>query len=124
MMHIDLHNTLSLIAATIFADTHVYASEIDVFIKSALKLKFARRLEAELSEEKLSAWFEMNKTAISDKLSTPYFKDWLYDLLEQLKAIPEKESILDAMQKVSYADGKVHISERTLMTLARQHWKL
>jgi len=89
-----------------------YATEIDAFLKSAQNLKALRRLVPNLSEAKLLSWYELNKEDIRGKLSTPYFKDWFYELLNALSNLPDKASILGAMASVSEADGEIHVSER------------
>ncbi len=120
----ELNNILSLIAAAIFADDHVYASEIEAFSKATSKLKFAQKTTPKLSEAKLLAWYDANKDTIKNSLSTPYFKDWFYALLKDLKDFPEKKAILDVMREISYADGEVHINERALTSLAANFWGL
>ena len=124
IMNSDAHRILSLIAAAIFADKRVYATEIDAFLKSAQNLKALRRLVPNLSEAKLLSWYELNKEDIRGKLSTPYFKDWFYELLNALSNLPDKSSILGAMASVSEADGEIHVSERALIVLAERHWGL
>jgi len=124
MKQIDLNNILSLIAATIFADKRIYVSEVETFMTSTSKLQVARHLDPKLSEARLLAWYEMNKDNIREKITTPYFKDWYYDLLERLKDVPGKTSILDVMRKISKADNEVHVSERALITLAERYWGL
>jgi uncharacterized tellurite resistance protein B-like protein len=113
---------LSLIAVTIFADQRIYDSEIQVFAKFSAKLKILKN--AKLTEAKILAWYETNKDNILQKVKTPYFKSWFYDLLDQLSDIEEKDSIIDIMQKISRADGSVHVSERALFTLAKRYWGL
>ena len=122
MFSTEQHNILSLIAATIFADKRVYESEIEVFGKATAKLKVLQETKPKHSEAEILVWYEMNKDDIRQKITTPYFKDWLYDLLEQLSYIQDKQSILDIMQKISLADGNVHVSERALTTLAKRYW--
>lgn len=113
---------LSLIAATIFVDKRIYASEIETFVKATAKLRPLQEAKPKLSEAKLLAWYEANKDDIRQKTTTPYFKDWFYDLLKNLSDVQDKHSILDAMQDISLADGAVHVSERALITLAKRFW--
>jgi len=124
LMKTETNNILSLIVATIFADKRIYASEVDVFLKSTLSLKVLRQVEPRLSEAKLLNWYEMNKADIQAKITAPYFKDWFYSLLDQLSGLPEKSSVLNVMRDISVADGEVHVSERALITLAERHWGL
>lgn len=80
------------------------------------------RFKDRLSPSQLSKWFETNKTHIREQLSTPFYKDWFYSILNQLSHLPNKEKIVSVMHQISIADGRVHISERTLITLAERHW--
>lgn len=122
MTSTEQNNILSLIAATIFADKRVYASEVEVFCKATANLKVLQQTTSKLSEAKILIWYEMNKDDIRQKITTPYFKDWFYDLLDQLSDVQDKKSILNIMQKISLADGDVHVSERALMALAKRYW--
>jgi len=70
------------------------------------------------------AWYEDHKVEIQRQLSTPYFKDWFYDLLDKLAKVPGKETVLDVMFKIAQADGEVHVSERALVTLTERYWGL
>jgi len=118
-----LNSVLNLIAATILADKRVYACEVEAFIKETNKLDLVRQLEPNISEAKLLAWYEMNKDAIEANLKSPYFKNWLYSLLDQISELTGKESILGVMQKIAYADDDVHVSERALIKLAERYWE-
>ena len=117
-------NVLSLIAATIFADQRIYDSEIQVFAKATAKLNLLKTAKPKLTESQILAWYDTNKDRIFLKVKAPYFKTWFYDLLDQLSDVQEKESIIDIMQKISRADGSVHVSERALFTLAKRYWGL
>jgi len=118
----DLDAVLKLIAATIFADKHIYQCEIECFTQAVRDIKIVKKLEPKISEARLLSWYEINKEAIENELNSPFFKDWFYELLDQLRNIPEKQSILDVMHKIARSDGIVHYSERALMTLADRHW--
>ena len=119
----ELKDILSLIAATVLADKRILTSELDVFMTSTRQLDIVNQLEPTISEAKLKAWFERNKNDISQKLATPYFKDWLYEVLDRLKDVPNKAPILKVMQEISIADQDVHVSERTLIALSERYWR-
>lgn len=123
-MNIEAHNILNLISATIFADKRVHESEVKAFLNSTRNLKPLRQRVPNLSEAKLLSWYELNKDEVRNRLSTPYFKDWFYELLEALSSISDKASIVEAMRRVSEADGEIHVSERALIVLAERHWGL
>lgn len=119
----ELKDILSLIAATVLADKRILTSEVDVFMTSTRQLDIVNQLEPTITEAKLKAWFERNKNDISQKLATPYFKDWLYEVLDRLKDVPNKAPILKVMQEISIADQDVHVSERTLIALSERYWR-
>lgn len=114
----NIDDILNLLAATIFADKRVVPSEVNVFAKEAAKLDVLPNL----SEAKLLAWYEANKDIIRAKMSTPYFKDWFYDLLDKTSDVTDKKPLLSVMRKISNADNQIHVSERALFTLAARHW--
>lgn len=118
------NDILSLVAATIFADKRVYASEVETFVKAAGKLNALQDTKLKLSEARLLVWYETNKDDIRQKITTPYFKDWFYEILERLSDVQDKHSILEVMQDISRADGTVHVSERALITLAKRYWDM
>lgn len=146
----DFNNVLSLMAAIIFADKQVYDSEINAFTQSVSQLDFdndftrspacqlnvtpdlsieanpsegdADNLNGQVSPSQLSEWYEKNQSHIRDSLSTPFYKDWFYNLLDQIADLPNKEKIITIMRDISKADGRVHVNERALITLAERHW--
>ena len=75
---------LSLLTATVFADKRVFSEEIKAFLKGAARLDILRYNKTKMSETKLLLWYETNKASVKEKMATPYFKDWFYDLLEKL----------------------------------------
>ena len=117
-----LNSVLNLIAATILADKRVYAAEVEAFIKETSKLDLVRQLEPNISEAKLLAWYDMNKAAVEANLKGPYFKNWLYSLLDQISELNGKDEILEVMNKIARADDNVHVSERALIRLAKRYW--
>ena len=121
-MSTETDNILNLIAATIFADQRVYNSEIQVFVNATAELKILQTVKPRLTENRILAWYETNKGRIFEKVKMPYFKDWFYSLLDQLSDVEDEEQIIDIMQKISRADGSVHVSERALFTLAKRYW--
>lgn len=123
-MQTELHTILSLIAATIFADKRVHASEIETFIKATSKLRIIKKLDPKMTQARLLDWFEANKDDIRDNITTPYFKDWLYKILDRLAETPDKDAILNVMHRISIADDQIHVSERALITLTARHWGL
>ena len=116
------HDVLTLLAVTVFADKHVYSSEIKEFINVAKTLPHCQNPDDKLSEARLLAWFEQNRLELKSLHASQAFEDWLLSLLERLSGLKDKTSLLQAMRLIARADGEVHISETALITLAKYYW--
>lgn len=124
MISDDLHDVLSLLAATIFADKRVFATEIETFLKMTETIRKIRKTDEALSEAKLLSWFDANVDSIRHKLQTPDFEQWFYGCLDKLDGLYDKQALLDLMSKIAKADNEFHISEQALIVLTAKHWNL
>jgi uncharacterized tellurite resistance protein B-like protein len=120
----ELNDILSLLAATIFADKRVYSSEIRAFIETASGLSSVKELDPKVSEAKLLVWYEMHKESVSQNLEPSNFQEWFQNVANRLRGVPDKKSLLEAMQIISSADGEVHVSERALIVLLEKCWSV
>lgn len=124
MISDELHDVLSLLAATIFADKRVFATEIESFMKMAGKIQRLRGGDERLSEAKLLSWFDSNVDIIRGKLLSPAFESWFYETLERLDSLADKQALINIMLDIAKADDEFHISEKALIILTAQHWNL
>ena len=124
MISDELHDLLSLLAATIFADKRVFATEIETFLKMAEMIRKIRKTDEALSEAKLLSWFDANVDSIRNKLQTPDFEPWFYGCLDRLSGLSDKQAVIDIMLKIAIADDEFHISEQALIVLIANYWNL
>ncbi len=124
MISDQLHDLLSLLAATIFADKRVFATEIETFLKATENIKQIRKTEETISEAKLLSWFDSNADIIRSKLQTSEFEPWFYGCLNRLDGLHDKQSLIDVMTKIAKADDEFHISEQALVVLTAKNWNL
>lgn len=124
MISEKLHDLLSVIAVTIFADKRVFATEIETFLKMSEKVQQLRKSDDRLSEAKLLSWFDANSATIRDKIRTPQFESWFYASLDRLNGLYDKQSIIDIMSEIAKSDDDFHISEQALIVLTANRWKL
>lgn len=124
MISEELHDLLSVIAVTIFADKRVFAREIETFLKMSEEVQLLRKADDKLSEAKLLSWFDANSTMIRDKIKTPKFESWFYGCLDRLNGLYDKEAILDIMHEIAKSDDEFHISEQALIILTANRWNL
>lgn len=115
---------LGLLVMTIFADKHVYATEIFAFVKVAQTLQDKGLIPKEMSEAKLLLWYEMHKERLYEKVATHDLESWLQDCLNDLDHLDEKADILAAMTNIAKSDDELHISEVALHVLAAKIWKI
>lgn len=120
-----IDNVLTILALTVFADKRVFANEIDSFINSARNLEALSNSEIDVSPAKLLVWFEAHKEGIKARMNQgAAFEHWLNPILDSLTGHPDKHAILNRMIKISKADGEIHVSEKALMVLAANRWKI
>lgn len=124
MISDELHDLLSLLAATIFADKRVFATEIESFLKTAASIKQIKKTDETISEAKLLSWFDSHADIIRSKLKTPGFEPWFYGCLNRLNGLYDKQALIDIMVKISEADDEFHISEHALIILTAKNWNL
>jgi len=118
----DKHNLLSLFAAMIAADKHVYAVEIDVFTVSVVQFFKTTDILPVPSQAQLLMWFELNRDDIRAKLTEDNFQTWFEALIGEVAQIYSIKSVLGVMQEIAEADGEVHISEKALLVLVNRYW--
>ena len=124
MISEELHDLLSVIAVTIFADKRVFAKEIETFLKMSEKVQKLRNSDDSLSEAKLLSWFDSNSAIIRDKIQTPKFESWFYGCLDRLNGLYDMQAIIDIMSEIAKSDDDFHISEQALIVLTANHWNL
>ena len=124
MISDELHDLLSLLAATIFADKRVFAKEIETFLKTTESIRRIQKTEDVISEAKLLSWFDSNVDIIRTKLQSTDFEQWFYGCLDRLDGLQGKQILIDTMTEIAMADDEFHISEQALIVLTANHWKL
>ena len=115
---------LSLLAMTALADKKLFASEIDCFVRTAMRLEHEQAFEEKLSAPKLLMWFELNRDRLKSQMRTPGFQSWFTDCATNLKSVKGKPKILEAMSQISQADNELHVGEVALIKLTASIWNL
>ena len=123
MFNKNVNGVLTLIALSIVADKRILASEITAFIKNAQLIDKKLKNDSPITEAKLLAWFENNRVTLRDKVSLgPVgFERWFKSVLADISDFEDKSFIMDLIEKISQADGEVHISERALLALVGRY---
>ena len=119
-----IEDILTLFAMTILADRRLFMEEMEVFMDLSSTIEQFNTGPAKLSGAAMLEWFENHKAELLVKLETPDFDSWFYGILDRLAPLENKNVILQAMGALSIADDNVHVSERALLSLTAEHWKI
>ena len=119
----DVDNILSLLAAIVVVDQRVYEEEVAAFISGVKRLSAEGLFKVNLSYDKIRTWFEAHQDDIRKNVISPFFKEWIAALLDRIPHIENKSSILAVMNDIAKADGRVHISERVLVSFTENYWR-
>jgi len=118
----DTENILNLLAATILADRRIHDAEVETFATSVTELSSSLDMDLKVSEANILQWFDTHKAGIRQKTISPYSKDWICEILENLSHIKNKQAILTAMKDIAKSDAYYHMSERSLVNFAQRYW--
>jgi len=119
-MPTDTENILNLLAATILADKRIRDVEIESFATGVTQLTSSLNIEIDVSEANITSWFDMHKEEIRKKSISPYSRDWICEILENLSHLENKQVILKIMRDIAKSDAQFHISERSLISFAQR----
>ncbi len=112
----EISAVLKIIALSIFADKRVLSEEITAFVESADLIQSQLNSDMVISETKLLLWFELNRAGLQAKmfLGSEDFKLWFETLISELPVMSDTQFITDIIERISNADGELHISEKAL----------
>jgi len=112
----EISAVLKIIALSIFADKRVLSEEITAFVESADLIQSQLNSDMVISETKLLLWFELNRAGLQAKMSlgSQDFKFWFETLISELPVLSDTQFITDIIDRISNADGELHISEKAL----------
>jgi len=114
---------LELLAQVIVADGHVFPSEIDAFASCAADIPLLDNAGKRLSTDFVRGWFESHATQISAFRQDDNSDIQLTRLIISLSEWPEKQAVIDALSKISKADGNEHIEEKLLISIVKAYWQ-
>lgn len=125
MFNRDIDAVLKVLALSIFADKRVLSEEISAFVESADIIQNNLNSDIVISETKLLLWFELNRSDLQSKmaLSPAAFQAWFEELISNLPVMSDKRFITNIIERISQADGELHISEKALQVMLNRTFK-
>ena len=105
------------------ADGHIYETEIEALIQSAGTLDLTDETGTLLSAENIRQWFndylqDLNKTWSKTRKDIV-----LTQLILSLSEWPNKQAVIDTLEKISLSDGDYHIEEKKLISIVKTYWQ-
>lgn len=123
MISEDTQKMMRLLTQVILADGHIHKTEMEALVKGIADLALTDEVGVSLSQDVIKQWFEN----YLDKLNSTWSKTpkdiELSRLILSLAEWPEKQAVVDTLEKISLADNEFHASERSLISIVKAYWQ-
>ena len=119
----ETQKLLRLLSQVILADGHVHQTEIEALAQGAVTLGLKDEAGTVLSGDTIRQWFEsylpeLNKIWASKKKDVTVTR-----LILSLANWPDKQAVVDTLEKISMADSDFHIEEKSLISIVKTYWQ-
>lgn len=119
----ETQKLMRLLSQVILADGHIRETEIAALIEGASALELKDSSGAPLSPDMIRHWFDDYLQELNRKWSTAPKDVTLTLLVLSLSEWPEKQAVVDVLEKISLADHDLHAEEKTLMSIVKSYWQ-
>ena len=119
----ETQKLMRLLAQVILADGHIYDSEIDALIQGVQDLGLTDETGDVLTEPQVRDWFSMYLQELNKTWTTESKDIVLTRLILSLAEWPNKQAVVDTLVKISLADEKFHMEEKTLISIVKAYWQ-
>ena len=114
---------LQLLSQVILADGHIHKTELEALIQGVQDLGLEDETGDALTPHGITKWFNgYLETLNTTWLKTPKDVE-LTRLILSLAEWPDKQSVVDALEKISLADNEFHAKEKTLISIVKTYWQ-
>lgn len=119
----DTDKVLRLLSQVIVADGHIFDTELEALGSCALDLGLKDQAGMPLTEAFVRDWFARHAVALSAFRDASNSDIELTRLILSLADWPDKRAVVDALTKISRADGNMHMEEKLLISIVRAYWQ-
>lgn len=123
MIPVVTQKILELLAQVIVADGHVYETELEAFAVCAKDIPLLDNKGARISVDFVRGWFEAHSGQINSFRANDNSDVDLTRLILSLAEYPDKQSVVDALIKISRSDGDEHLEEKLLISIVKSYWQ-
>ena len=117
------HKLLKLLSQVIVADGHIYDSEVKALAECVEALGLKSDSDHLINAEEIKVWFAQHADELSAFKESDNSDVQLTRLILSLADWPEKQQVVDALEKISRADGQVHMEEKLLISIVKAYWQ-
>ena len=114
---------LRLLSQVIIADGHIHDSELNALTDCVNSIGLKDKYDILLGRETVKNWFSDHADELSAFQASDNSDVQLTRLIVSLSDWPEKQPVVDALEKISLADGKMHMEEKLLISIVRAYWQ-
>ena len=114
---------LRLLSQVIIADGHIHDSELNALTDCVKSIGLKDKYNILLGHEAVKNWFSDHADELSAFKASDNSDVQLTRLIVSLSDWPEKQPVVDALEKISRADGQVHMEEKLLISIVRAYWQ-
>ena len=123
MIPVVTQKILELLAQVIVADGHIYESELEAFASCAGDIPLLDNQGNRISKDFVRGWFEAHAPQISAFRANDNSDVDLTRLILSLSEYQDKQTVVDALIKISRSDGDEHLEEKLLISIVRSYWQ-
>jgi len=114
---------MRLLSQVILADGHIYKTEMDALIQGIADLELSSDAGQLLTPDYITQWFNTYLEELNTTWSKTPKDVELTRLILSLAEWPDKQSVVDALEKISLADNEFHAKEKTLISIVKTYWQ-
>ena len=119
----DVQNLMRLLSQLIFADGHIFQSEIEALISGVQQLGLEDASGQVLSPDQIRVWFQGYMQELNETSSDAPKDVEITRLILSLADWPDKQSVVEALEKISVSDADFHKEEKLLISIVRAYWQ-
>ena len=114
---------MRLLSQVILADGHIYKTEMDALVQGMADLRLRDEDGAALTPARITQWFNDYLEELNTTWSKTPKDIELTRLILSLAEWPDKQSVVEALEKISLADNEFHAEEKTLISIVKTYWQ-
>ena len=119
----NVQNLMRLLSQLIFADGHIFPSEIEALISGVQDLGLEDTAGQVLAPAQIRNWFAGYMQDLNESPSSAPKDVEITRLILSLAEWPDKQSVVEALEKISVSDADFHKEEKILISIVRAYWQ-